>query len=790
MERGLFNSIAVTRSQCTPLPTFCEMIRHRLHFLLFFCLLAPTLTAQRVGLVLSGGGAKGIAHIGMLQALEDNGIPIDYVAGTSIGAIVSGFYAMGYAPSDMMGLIKSPVFTNWMNGTIEEEYVNYFRQSAPTPEILSTDISLRDTVLKPGKILPTSLMNPVQMNYAYLELTAQYTALCRGDFNRLFVPFRSVAADVYARKPYVFRKGDLGDAIRTSMTFPFVFKAIKVNDRLLYDGGIYNNYPVDVMEKDFDPEVILGSVVVDINEKPDDYDMVAQLQTMIIQPSHYDVPADKGIQLTFNLKGVSLLDFHKADSLFRIGYDGTMAVMDSIKRMVHRRVSPFDLSLRRYQFRSHLPVLRFREIIINGTTETERQYLLKVLNQSGDAYFTLEDFKVGYFKLVADKKIKEILPHAVYNPEDESFTLMLDVEMNHSIRLAVGANLSSSTSNQVYLGLGFNVLDQYSQEYTLDTYMGKVYNALRAKAVIFSSDDVPKSFSAEFSSLNFNFFQGEKLFYNDDRPAFIKQRENFIRFRFAMPTRNNGKMEMGLSTGILRDEYMQSKLETVSNNRFDRSLYYLLNGTVRYDFNNLNAKQYPTSGQRNYLGVQLLTGMESVLRPDSITYLTKQNRNLTYAQFSAGFERYLTFGKSGILGLMGSTVINNKRPLDNYTASVIQAPGFTPTLHSKTAFNEAYRSNQYLALGLLPIWSLQPNLYLRTEWYGFFPWTIYERSANQKAVPVHKWSNIQYIAEASLVYSLPFASLSVFVNNYSYPKGNWNAGVNLGYLLFGSRFHE
>ena len=107
------------------------MIRHRLTTLLCALLLAGSLSAQQVGLVLSGGGAKGIAHIGMLQALEENGIPVDYVAGTSIGAIVSGLYAMGYSPADMMALIKSPNFINWMNGTVEQEYINYFRQSSP-----------------------------------------------------------------------------------------------------------------------------------------------------------------------------------------------------------------------------------------------------------------------------------------------------------------------------------------------------------------------------------------------------------------------------------------------------------------------------------------------------------------------------------------------------------------------------------------------------------------------------------------------------------------------------------
>lgn len=752
--------------------------------------LVQPVSAQRVGLVLSGGGAKGLAHIGMIQALEENGIPIDYVTGTSIGAIIGGFYAMGYSPADMLALFKSPTFTNWMNGTVEQEYVNYFRQSDPTPEIISTEVSLKESILKAGKMLPTSLMSPIQMNFAFLQLTSQFTAQCQNDFNRLFIPFRSIAADINERKQYVFRTGDLGDAIRASMTFPFVFKAIKVDGKLLYDGGIYNNYPVDIMENDFNPDVYIGSVVVDIDSKPDDYDMVAQLQAMIMHPSNYSVPKGKGFQMTFNLKSVSLLDFHKVDSLYRLGYDETMAKMDSIKKRVSRRVNPFDLSLRRSLFKSQTPELRFKAITINGVSEAEKAYILKVLGQNGNTYFNLETFKVGYFKLLSDKKINEVIPHAKFDSTDASFRLVLDVEMNKKIRLAIGANISSSTSNQLYLGAGFNILNEYSQQYTADAYMGRILNAIRLKSVIYSSDDVPKSFSVELASLNFNFFQGEKLFYNDDRPAFIKQHEAFLKFRFAVPAENDCKIETGLSMGYLVDNYMQTKLESFSNQSFDKSIYVLMNASLGFKKNNLNAKQYPTSGQQTHAELQLLTGLETFQFPDTLGHISKSDKGLTYAQFSAGTERYFRLDTKFILGWRGDIVWNNKRALDNYTSNIVQSPGFTPTLHSRATFNEAFRSNRFLALGVMPIWNLQPNLFFRTELYGFFPWSVYKRGPNQQAILDRNWSNMQYLMEASLVYNLPFTSLSLFINNYSYPSGNWNVGVNLGYLLFGNRFVE
>jgi NTE family protein len=630
----------------------------------------PSVFSQRVGVVLSGGGAKGVAHIGMLQALEENGIPIDYIAGTSMGAIVGGFYAMGYSPSDLLNLVRSPEFIKWMNGTVEEEYVDYFRQTLPTPEFLSTEISLKDTALKPGKLLPTSLMNPIQMNFAFLQLCAQATAQCGGDFNRLFVPFRCVAADVYHRRPYIFRNGDLGDAIRASMTFPLVFKAIRVDGQLLYDGGIYNNYPVDVMEKDFNPDVILGSVVVSPPEKPDDYDMIAQIQTMVMHPSNYSIPNEKGFQLNFNLSGVTLLDFHKADSIYRLGYEGTLAKIDSIKALISRRIDPKAVQLKRYLYRSHTPVLRFREIEIRGVNEVQQQYILRILKQTGENYFTLEDFKVGYFKLLADKKFVEIIPHAVYNPVDESFKLILDVTLNDNIALSIGGNISSTTANQLYLGIGFRILDDYSQHYTADIHVGRVLNALYLKSAIYTSGKIPQSFTTEFATLNYNFFQENKLFYTTDYSSpFIKQYETFLKFKYSLPFVHNGKVDFGFGMGYLNDQYMQNKLKTYTSQSFDKSIYALLNGLVRLEKNNLTPRQYPTEGQHRFLIGQYLNGLESYRYPDSVGKLFKTDKSLRYYQLSGGFEEYNAKNKRFILGTKGEFIFNTKRVLDNYTSA-------------------------------------------------------------------------------------------------------------------------
>ena len=173
----------------------------RILLLLSFCfLLLPMLHAQKVGLVLSGGGAKGMTHIGIIRALEENNIPIDYITGTSMGAIIGSLYAMEsklaciLPADDMEALLRSEDFKRWYSGKVEPKYAYYFKKSIPTPEFFNIRFDFKDSLnVKPQ--LPTSMVNPIQMNLVFVELFARATAACDGDFDRLFVPFRCIASD-------------------------------------------------------------------------------------------------------------------------------------------------------------------------------------------------------------------------------------------------------------------------------------------------------------------------------------------------------------------------------------------------------------------------------------------------------------------------------------------------------------------------------------------------------------------------------------------------------------------
>lgn len=147
----------------------------RLIIILTLLLTLLTSQAQTVGLVLSGGGAKGIAHIGLIKALEEHNIPIDYVTGTSMGSIVGALYAMGYTPDEMLQIMTSQQFLDWAFGVIPKQELYYFLLPEKTPEIVRLNLGWLkpDTTHNPtqmlNRIIPESVINPMPMNFAFME---------------------------------------------------------------------------------------------------------------------------------------------------------------------------------------------------------------------------------------------------------------------------------------------------------------------------------------------------------------------------------------------------------------------------------------------------------------------------------------------------------------------------------------------------------------------------------------------------------------------------------------------
>jgi NTE family protein len=216
-----------------------------------FILIAPS-TAQRkkVALVLGGGGAKGVAHIGVLKVLEEAGIPIDYVAGTSMGAIVGGLYAIGYTAADIDSLVSRQDWVALLSDKVERN-----SQSFPEKENSERYILTLPFGRKKEDRLIRGVINGQNLQNLFSNLTIGYHDSV--DFSTFPIPFACVAVDVVNGKEYIFREGSLPLAMRASMSLTPVFTPIRLDSMVLIDGGLNNNYPADVARR-MGADIVIG----------------------------------------------------------------------------------------------------------------------------------------------------------------------------------------------------------------------------------------------------------------------------------------------------------------------------------------------------------------------------------------------------------------------------------------------------------------------------------------------------------------------------------------------------
>ena len=765
-------------------------MRKALVLITFLLLLPMWVQAQKVGLVLSGGGAKGLTHIGIIRALEENNIPIDYITGTSMGAIVGSLYAMGYSPDDMEALLKSEDFKRWYSGEVEEEYMYYFKKNLPTPEFLNIRLSFRDSLKIKPQFLPSSVVDPVQMNLVFIDLYARATAACGGDFDKLFIPFRCVASDVYNKKQLVMKRGDLGDAVRASMSFPFMFKPIEIDSVLAYDGGIYNNFPTDVMRDDFHPDIIIGSVVATNPTKPKENDLMSQIENMVMQKTDYSIPDSEGIVMTFKYDDVNLMDFQRINELHDIGYNRTMSMMDSIKSRIHRRVNLAIIRLRRLVYKSNYPELRFKNILIEGANAQQQAYIKKEFHASDDKEFTYEDVKRGYFRLLSGNMISEIIPHAVFNPEDDTYDLHLKVNLEDNISVRIGGNVSTTSSNQIYLGLSYQNLNYNAKEFTFDGQLGKIYNNVQLMGKIDFATSIPTSYRLIASISTFDYFKKEKLFSRNDKPAFNQKDERFVKLKVGLPFLSNKRAEFGVGAAKIQDRYFQKNVIDFDKDKYDKSTYSLFGGSISFNGSTLNSRQFPTQGAHEELVAQIFTGKECFYPGESSDNKKASEERHSWLQLSYMKEKYHRMAEHWTLGWYLKALYSSRNFSENYTATMMQAGEFAPTAHGQLMYNEAFRANQFVGVGVRPIYRFNQMFHVRGEFYGFMPIFPIERNSINKAYYGKAFSRFEYLGEVSVVCQLPFGAISAYVNHYSSPKREWNVGLTLGWQLFNYRFFE
>ena len=753
--------------------------------LLIMLMLPSLLCAQKVGLVMSGGGAKGLAHIGVIKALEEENVPIDYATGTSMGAIVAALYAMGYSPDEMIATMKSEDFQRWYTGTMDRKYMFYFKQNRQVPDMLDIHFDLKDSlyILKPS----VNLINPTPMNMGFLETFAGANAACRSNFDSLMIPFRCVASDVHKKRQVIFSEGDLGDAVRASMSYPFFFKPIKKDGVLLYDGGLYNNFPHDVMRKDFNPDFMIGVVVSDNPAEPNERDIMSQVENMIINRSNDKLTHDDGIQFDLDIKGVNLLDFHKIDQIVEVGYTHTMEQIDSIKGRVSRRQDSTMLAQSRKRFKERIPELRFNKVIVNGVTDEQAKSIANEFYKFGDE-FTLEDCKKGYYSLMSGNNIESIIPHAVYNEADSTYTLHIDATINPPFTLKMGGSVATNISNQLYFGLHYRNLDNHAKEFIIDGQFGKVYNNIQLSGRVDFLSKLPISMRFIGSYSTVDYYNMKYPFSKENSMALNHQREMFVKIKFMLPFLSHRRAIFSIGYADIKDEYMPSNILDLNTPTFDRNKMLLYNAAVKFEGNTLNAKVFPTSGMYEILSAQFVSGKEKY---SGITKLPTNEMRQSWLQINYIRRDHFNISSKLTLATYAQMFYSTRRLSHTYQSTMMQAGSFTPTMNSLFNYDPMFRANQFVAGGLTPIIKLNSFLQIRPSFYAFVPYRmIKENSDGTASYGKRRFNDFQYIGDFTVAAQFSNLAVSAFANYYSSHKNSVDFGITLGWFMFNERFFE
>ena len=280
----------------------------------------------KIGLVLSGGGAKGFAHIGALKVIEEAGIKIDYISGTSMGAIVGGLYASGWCAHQIDSIIHEEDFSVIMVDEVPRSVKPIFNKEYGEKYALS--ISVKDFKIK----LPSAVSNGQNAFNFFNRLTRHVSHI--DDFEQLPIPFVAFGTNAENGKEVVFENGNLARAIRASGAFPGLITPYEIDGKLITDGGIVNNFPAKIL-RDKGMDIVIG---VNVEDGLYGKEELSGIHKIIEQVSSFQMVERSRAQRKYcdliiypEIKGYSVANFEKVDTLIKLGIHAARAKWDSLK---------------------------------------------------------------------------------------------------------------------------------------------------------------------------------------------------------------------------------------------------------------------------------------------------------------------------------------------------------------------------------------------------------------------------------------------------------------------------
>ncbi len=576
---------------------------------LFFSVSAQT-ERLKIGLVLSGGGAKGVAHIGVLKAMEEAGLTPDYITGTSMGSIMGGLYSIGYSADEMAEIVNNIDWDRVLTNKIPLDKVTFEEKDYYGRYLL--DFSIKNKKLQ----FPSGVID----GQALIELFSEKTRLVHDitDFNKFPIPFACVATNIVTGEPVVLNKGSLAMAMRASMAIPSVFTPVKIDGNLLVDGGLVRNMPVDEVLA-MGADIVIGVFVSsDLNSEDELTSLVSILSQSAFITSAFDTREQLkkcNILVEPNLEGFSTGSFHDSPGILERGMEAGKAYYEIFKHLADsiKQIGPLHKVVKPAIQESYI----FDKIEIVGNKVITNDFITGKMKFKPGKELSVEELN-RRIEMTSGTQYFERITYEIHG-EPGHRTLKLNVVERPNIQFRFSYFYDSENKGGIIANTTFRNVIFNSSRLILETnlssyptvfadyfkYMGKKQNVAFGLSGLYSKKELPLHDS---TGVKVNVFGSD--YYSG---AFKIQSTNFQNSTYGL--------EVQWSNITLKPKVNFQIADIEGQIRYDIAQLKYSHTLFRafYKFNSLNDRYFPTKGMSANIEVSTTTKTNGKLNVENFT---------------------------------------------------------------------------------------------------------------------------------------------------------------------------
>ncbi len=658
---------------------------------------------EKIGLVLGGGAARGLAHIGVLKAIEEFHIPVDVVGGTSMGAIIGGLWSSGFTAAEIESIFLSSEMMNWFTETsIKEKLPIYYSINSYQTLI---DLNVENNKL----IMPEGTFDDKIINFGLYAFFAEIDNAINGDFRKLWKPFLCTATDINMDRPMIIVKGRLENSIRASMSLPVIFKPAKINGRALFDGGMVDNIPAHAVKDSLGADFII-SVDVANNRRTSEkrhfnlMDVTFTLIDLLTANTSKDTLEPMGYYVRPEVGNYNGYEFNKVQELIDLGYK---AMKEAAPKILEKLKRTEDYPSYRKDLIDNFIVFEGRiigEIEIKTQNALTKNTILNAIEMKPGSIFSYDKLRTGFYRLYAMGIFSSITPEITYDKNNKTLKIIINAEaINYNI-ISIGAFTDSKAGINIYAKYEKNNIFNYGGMFNVYGFAGNFIKGASLNlffpslghtntiAGIYSNYHIYKYFGVWTNTFDYHYnFHTTILFGNNYGAKSV--------FSLFWGSRYKKIAEDDLLKTSFGLYYVENTLNSVGENKsgIRRSFMLGINVPVHsFVFNEIST--YSDIFSLNNFQQSYFKGTGNFL--NSIKVYDKLNVSL--------------FSSAGLITQMYKNQIFN-------TGVSVDYPMMRPTFEFKYLFDRALTGRYFVSAGMSERFYVNDNIFIRneTEAYAF-----------------------------------------------------------------------